>query len=661
MKINDLKITKKLTYAFATVVTCFVIVCGIVWLNVDSLKKSSSWDAHTSQVIYNIDAAKAAMVDRETGVRGFLLSGDRKFLEPFNNGNVEFEKAVGALSSLTADNPVQQERIKRLKASARGWVDNIASKEIALRSEPATAQEAIAMETSGSGKVRMDAIRVILGEMRQMESDLADKRAAKTAATVLSTKIALLLGAFFSILIVVILTRLINATITSPLVAVTKAMSDVTEGKRKVAIPARDRADEIGQLAAAAFAFSQATEALLNEKEISARFEQDRVQGEADKARAAERQAAVVRELSDGLDQLAQNNLTFRIEREFSPEFELLRTNFNAAIEYLQTAISQVAISAETLGSGSHQISEASNDLSKRTEQQAASLEETAAALDQITAIVHRSADRARQVTAAATAAKTDVSNVGAVMADTVTAMREIERGSREITNIISVIDEIAFQTNLLALNAGVEAARAGDSGRGFAVVASEVRGLAQRSAEAAREIKGLISSSSSQVDRGVKLVEETGQALSGIEARVVEIDTLIEEIARSAQEQATALTQVNTAVNHMDRVTQQNAAMVEESNATTAGLSTEAKDLMGMVQLFKLGRPTSIASFDSVSVSRDRAPSQMRPQGAPRAPAAPRTLASNSPRPALKTSGFGGAARAIRVDDTADEGWAEF
>ncbi len=661
MKINDLKITTKLTYAFATVVTCFVLVCGVVWLNVDALKQASSWDAHTSKVVYNIDAAKNAMVDRETGVRGFLLGGDKKFLEPFNNGNAHFEKAVDELSHLTADNPTQQERIQRLKTSAQGWVDEIASKEISLRSAPATAQEGIAIETSGAGKTRMDAIRVILGDMRQMETELAVKRAATTDATVTSTKIALAVGTLFAILIVVIMVKAINATITSPLVAVTKAMSDVTAGKRNVTVPARDRADEVGQLAAAAYAFSEATEALLKEKDVTASLEHDRQQREAAQVSAAERQSAVVMELAEGLGQLAENNLTFRINREFSPEFELLRSNYNVAIEYLQSAISQVAVSAETLGSGSQQISEASNDLSKRTEQQAASLEETAAALDQITAIVNRSADNARQATTAATATKIDVSRSGEVMGDTVNAMREIERGSREITQIISVIDEIAFQTNLLALNAGVEAARAGDAGRGFAVVATEVRALAQRSADAAKEIKSLISSSSDQVGRGVKLVEETGQALSGIEARVAEIDTLIAEIARSAQEQASALSQVNTAVNHMDQVTQQNAAMVEESNAAAAGLSTEARELMGMVQRFKLGRPTSDVSFDPRSESRAPVLPHDRKPVSPRATGAHRTSASNSPRPALKTTGFGGAARAVQADANAEDGWAEF
>jgi methyl-accepting chemotaxis protein len=204
-------------------------------------------------------------------------------------------------------------------------------------------------------------------------------------------------------------------------------------------------------------------------------------------------------------------------------------------------------------------------------------------------------AESAQNASTVVTAARGDAESSGKVALNAVAAMNEIARYSQEISQIVGVVDEIAFQTNLLALNAGVEAARAGDSGRGFAVVAQEVRALAQRSAEAAREIKTLIASSSQQVEHGVGLVGKTGSALELIVARVAEINGLVGEIASSAREQAVGLAEVNTAVNQMDQVTQQNAAMVEEATAASHTLGSEATRLAELVGLFELGGPTAV------------------------------------------------------------------
>ena len=289
-----------------------------------------------------------------------------------------------------------------------------------------------------------------------------------------------------------------------------------------------------------------------------------------------------------GLAQLAGNNLTYRIDRPVDAAYEKVRGDFNAAAETLEATMSAILASTNSVGGGAQEIASASSDLSRRTEQQAASLEETAAALDEITATVRRSAEGAKQAFSAASEARADAHRSGEVVREAVSAMDAIESSSRQITQIIGVIDEIAFQTNLLALNAGVEAARAGDAGRGFAVVASEVRALAQRSADAAKEIKTLIATSSAQVGRGVKLVAQTGEALAEIVTKVAQIDGLISEIASSSQEQATGLAQVNIAVNQMDQVTQQNAGMVEEATAAAANLSTESRELARLVGQFR-------------------------------------------------------------------------
>jgi methyl-accepting chemotaxis protein len=311
---------------------------------------------------------------------------------------------------------------------------------------------------------------------------------------------------------------------------------------------------------------------------------------EAERAAAEQAQGALVELLARHLRALSERDMSGRIDEPLAGAHGQVKDDYNRAVESLSATLDAIRVATGALRSGAEEISGASDDLSRRTEQQAASLEETAAALDQITATVQRSAASARQAADQASGARVEAARSGEVVQEAVVAMSEIEHSSGKIQQIIGVIDEIAFQTNLLALNAGVEAARAGDAGRGFAVVASEVRALAQRSAEAAKEIKTLIATSQGHVERGVKLVRETGEALAGIAVRVTDMDGLIAEIAQSSQEQSIGLSQVNSAVNQMDQVTQQNAAMVEEATAAAAGLKGEAGELARLVDQFRTG-----------------------------------------------------------------------
>ncbi|MEN3794200.1 methyl-accepting chemotaxis protein [Fulvimarina sp. MAC3] len=285
------------------------------------------------------------------------------------------------------------------------------------------------------------------------------------------------------------------------------------------------------------------------------------------------------------LSNLRDGDVSARINERMVPELDQLRVDFNEAIERLDDALVRVGNSTGTIGRGMDEITSAASDLSRRTEQQAASLEETVAALSEVTQGVTENSRNAHQAQSASEDALKEARAGGEVVSEAIRAMTGIEASSQKISGIIGVIDEIAFQTNLLALNAGVEAARAGEAGRGFAVVASEVRGLAQRSAEAAKEIKTLISSSTEEVEDGVRLAQKSGKSLEAIVARVEEVSALVRRITEAAVEQGNTLRELSSTAGEMDQATQQNAAMVEETTAAAQNLQEETgrlRELMG-------------------------------------------------------------------------------
>jgi methyl-accepting chemotaxis protein len=405
-----------------------------------------------------------------------------------------------------------------------------------------------------------------------------------------------------------------NAKVAAPLVRLGERMRRLAQGDLTVEIEGQARADEVGAMAKAVQVFKDnALKAKAMEAEaesLRAATEGQRAAAERERAARAAELARVVDTLADGLQKLSDGMLTHRVNEAFASEYERLRRDYNSAMEKIQAALSAVVSSSQGINSGAGEITQAADDLSRRTEQQAASLEETAAALDQITATVRKTAEGALQARDMVGRARNDAMASGDIVEGAIRAMGAIERSSSEISQIIGVIDEIAFQTNLLALNAGVEAARAGEAGRGFAVVASEVRALAQRSAEAAKEIKTLISASAKEVDQGVELVGQAGEALHRIVEQVAEIDAIVEEITHSSQEQATGLAQVNTAVNQMDQVVQQNAAMVEQSTAASHGLAQEADTLAELTRGFQVG---------GAEVRSARAPANVKPPPAAR------------------------------------------
>lgn len=312
-----------------------------------------------------------------------------------------------------------------------------------------------------------------------------------------------------------------------------------------------------------------------------------------------------LQEVGAGLERLSDCNIRMTIDKPFVSEFEHLRHDFNQSLAKFQETLEQVLAQTAMLSTKSGEMTDSAGAIAHRSEQQAAALEQTSAALEQITVTVRQSTGRTAEARKLVHEARAAASQSVEVVTSTVAAMDRIETASREISNIIGVIDEIAFQTNLLALNAGVEAARAGDAGKGFAVVAQEVRELAQRSAKAAKEISGLIANSSREVKEGVRLVGETGDALRHIEGFVQSIDGNVEAIALAATEQSASLSEINAAVNSLDQMTQQNAGMVSSMSATAEALAAGSGELEQLVKRFKLNRRKWIREPDSDAAKR--------------------------------------------------------
>ncbi len=409
--------------------------------------------------------------------------------------------------------------------------------------------------------------------------------------------------------------------------------TDIAAGRLDVHLTDKERTDELGDLSRSLAVLLESNRKKMElEKAAEARYEQEEIErverSKGHKAREEEIRF-VVDELRAGLARLSDGDMTVRLDKPFSPALDEIRGNFNESIEKLRAAMISFRDNATTIENGSNEIRSAADDLARRTEQQAASVEETSAALSQITRSVRESTQRAEEAGQQVSRTKESAERSGEVVRSAIDAMSAIEQSSQSISNIIGVIDEIAFQTNLLALNAGVEAARAGEAGKGFAVVAQEVRELAQRSANAAKEIKTLITASGDQVKHGVSLVDETGVALTAIVAEVQQINTNVHAIVEAAREQSTGLAEINSAVNIMDQGTQKNAAMVEETNAASHTLVSEVQALSARLAQFNLG-----------SASRPMAtPAQAtRPYSAP-APATARPASPARPAPASEAA----------------------
>jgi methyl-accepting chemotaxis protein len=552
--------------------------------------------------------------------------------------DIKADKLDGEMQSLLAEMDSIQKDVKTL----RGQVDPAQRPQfdalIKDLSDSRSAMDAVGAMVSVDFSTAATFVAPFEDTYQKMSARLAALVAAQAQSTVNHSEASMAsAGRTQAILVVMSLLTLVmvlGITLASVLPLrrsiekIARATEQLAKGDTNADLAPLARGDELGAIVRSLEVFrtnQRHIAQLRSQQEQSAQaVEEERARAESARAESVRQQQLVVNSVAEGLEKLASGDLTFRINTQFAGDYEKLRQDFNAAMTQLQEALKVVSSNTSAIQSSATEISRASDDLSRRTEQTAATLEQTAAAVEEVTTTVNKTAESADHARATVMSAKAEAERSGVVVRETVEAMGEIEQSARQINQIIGVIDEIAFQTNLLALNAGVEAARAGDAGRGFAVVAQEVRALAQRSAEAAKEIKGLIAASTQQVSAGVERVGRTGQALQSIAAKVAEMTDLVAEIAASSKEQANGLSEVNTAVNSMDQVTQQNAAMVEQTSAAIRSLADEADQLAKLFRRFNVGADTYRAP-----PAAHRAPS----------PAPARTA------PAMKTTGRGGAA----------------
>ena len=431
---------------------------------------------------------------------------------------------------------------------------------------------------------------------------------AATKATASTLRNAWVLGGAAVLLALVVLV-VFRMRVIAPMSRLRDAMNAMAGGDLDIAVPGADKHDELGDIARALEGISAA---------IAAR---SRAEAEAKIAV----QAQVTGALEEGLSALKEGRLGHRLNTPFPPEYETLRADFNATLAALADQMAEVSRSSTAVRTGAGEISAAAQDLARRTEGQAASLGETANTVRELTNSVSESRHAAGQAASAAQDTEQEASASGKLMQEAVSAMTSISATSDKMRSIVDVIDGISFQTNLLALNAGVEAARAGDAGRGFAVVASEVRNLAERSAQAAKEIGALIVNSGKEVRHGVGMVSETQGSLQRIVQKAGDLATMIGGIAESAGRQADAIAQVSGVITELDKATQQNAALVEESTAASRSLAHESERLTGVVDRFSLAgsgsarpAPRAAASAPVVELPAMRAAPRRTPAPAP-------------------------------------------
>ena len=643
----------------------------------------------------NAGIAQQQLMQARLGVAEFLQTNDTKLVATSERQFVVLLEGLKRLNEVTNDD-ARQKKATEVAKETPGFISafRAAVKVIAERArlvDDVNAKLAAEM-TKTMERMKTEQLKGL--DALKQSADIGI--ASSITFSLMMAGIALALGMLFA--------WYIGRGVTRPIMALTNTMDALAGGNLDVEVPGTERGDELGLMAKSVLTFKEEGQANIRLQAEAVEKDQQtgaarvaataKVMDEFDTAVGGIVQAAMAGDFSqrvplegkDGvilhlasamnamceniskvmddlagmLAALAEGDLTRRINADYQGMFGILKENANTTAERLLETISKIKLGATEVANASAEISASTTDLSQRTEEQAASLEETSASMEQIAGTVKNNAENAQQANASAGATRDVAERGGQVVAKAVDAMAKIEESSRKISDIIGVIDEIARQTNLLALNAAVEAARAGEAGRGFAVVASEVRSLAQRSSQAAKDIKDLITNSNGQVKDGVELVNRAGASLTEIVESIKEVADIVAGIANASAEQASGIEQVNKALTQMDEVTQQNSALVEENAATAKTLEHQAKAMDERVSFFKLASTAEERQAAQPAAARAQRPAPETPSRGPAAKQQPaaapkRAAAGNTGGPVRRMQ----AALATAIKSEPD--WKEF
>jgi methyl-accepting chemotaxis protein len=594
MSLQNIPISRKLAGAFAALIVIFAGVGAIVFMNLASLANAGDDKERSLRALEATQTMLTQVLEQQNAARAFAILGKEEFFKTYQENGEKFFKTVEEFKEHSTSKE-QHARADQLVANVqelRGKLDEV----IRLARNPATRTQAGEL----SGVKMLGEIRPLIKDMSKVQEERVEAKITSEDAAASASEWAIWIGGAFAVALAVLLGWLLSRGIAAPVAQMTGVMKTLASGNNTVEVPGTDRGDEIGAMAKAVLVFREAAV----EKEKT----------DAAKKLADAEQQRVVETLEANLGKLAHGDLTSEINEAFSPAYESVKLNFNAAVSELRNLIGTVMESAATIRTGSGEIAQASEDLARRTEANAASLEETSAAVTQMDGRLKATAASAGRTVGRADGAIATVSGGRAIADEAVQAMTRVADSAKGIDSVIEGLDKIAFQTRVLAMNAAVEAGRAGEAGRGFAVVADLVSALAMRAEEEAGRARDQLTATQTDIVAAVEMVQKVDHALADISGDVSEVHKLLGEMASDNQAQSTAISEISIAIGTMDQSTQQNAAMVEETSAAARNLSGEVAALSEQASKFNVGAGVRPVATRTSAPARSQAAGYVSP-----------------------------------------------